>query len=343
MFSSLEHDSGRLATVRMARDFDGVDVRCRSTSDGARLAGVYEIVLAVAACLRAGTRVDVAWPVSATGLTPRANEALAITPGGGRIGSILGGAAHDQLSQLAAQGGGGRLVALSISEFEAQLAGLPSGGDVRCLLLPATELPAPLWDRLRHREPVCLVARFEPGGRVSQVELYDRDSIDGAGEDAVRLFGAATSGAAVSEDAVTTVFWPVPTLVIVGASPVGDALRANAELLGWQVRIATEQGVTTGLIASLAPIDSVVVVSHELELAGIGLAAALDSQVGYIGALGSHRMQEMRADWLAFRGITDTSRVHGPAGLGIGARTPAEIAVAILAQAVAVRAGHALP
>lgn len=300
---------------------------------------MYDVVVAVSACLRAGTRVDVAWPVAATGLTLSANEALAITPGGGRIGSVLSGAAHDQLAQLAAQGGGGRLVTLSISEFEAQLAGLPSGGELRCLLVPAAELPAPLWDRLRDREPVCLVARLGDGGRVSEVELYDRDRIGDASEEAAKLFGAGTSGAAVSEDAVTTVFWPVPTLVIVGASPVGDALRANAELLGWQVRVATEPGVTTGLIASLAPIDSVVVVSHELELAGVGLAAALDSQAGYIGALGSHRMQQMRADWLAYRGITDTSRVHGPAGLDIGARTPAEIAVAILAQALAVRAG----
>jgi xanthine dehydrogenase accessory factor len=46
-------------------------------------------------------------------------------------------------------------------------------------------------------------------------------------------------------------------------------------------------------------------------------------------------MQEARADWLAYREVTDLSRVHGPAGLAIGARNPAEIAVSIVGQIIA--------
>ena len=69
------------------------------------------------------------------------------------------------------------------------------------------------------------------------------------------------------------------------------------------------------------------VASHDQELAGRALAAALSSDVGYIGALGSRRIQQARADWLAYRGITDVGRIHGPAGLDIGADTPAEIAL----------------
>ncbi len=74
---------------------------------------------------------------------------------------------------------------------------------------------------------------------------------------------------------------------------------------------------------------------HDLELTGAGLIAALDSEVGYIGALGSRRLHETRRDWLAYRGVTDLTRVHAPAGLDIGADTPATIAVSILAEAIA--------
>jgi xanthine dehydrogenase accessory factor len=303
---------------------------------------VYDIALSVAACLRAGTRVDVAWAVQSHGFSARdPNEALAITPGGGRIGNLLQGAANETLAEMAGHGRSGHLIPVAIGDVDAQLAGLACGGHARCLLVDATQLPAPLWDRLRDRDPVCLVARLD-GDRVTSVELYDRDTIAAAGEEAARLFNRGASDALITDDAVITVRWPVPKLVIVGAGSVVDALKANAELLGWQVQTANDASAATGLIAGLAVLDNIVVVSHDLELAGTALAAALGGGAGYIGALGSRRTQETRADWLAYRGITDLSRIHGPAGLDIGSRTPPEIAVAILAEALAVRSGAAV-
>ena len=129
---------------------------------------MYGIALTVAACLRAETRVHVAWVVGTEGLPPAdPADALAITPGGGRVGSLLSGALDDQLVDRATQSGShGRLMSLAVSDVDALVAGLPSGGVARCLIVPATELPADLWDLLLARQPVCLVTRLA-GGEVA--------------------------------------------------------------------------------------------------------------------------------------------------------------------------------
>ncbi len=298
---------------------------------------MYEIALSVSACLRAGTRVDVAWVVEAHGFGARdKSEALAITPGGGRIGSILSGALNDQIANLSGRGAAGRLVDLEVGELEAQLAGLSCGGTARCLVIPATDLPAELWQRLRDRDPVCLVTHLD-GDRVLNTVLYSPDTIAEAQEDAAALFRRAASDTIITAEAVTTVLWPVPKLLIIGGGAVAEALAGVAGLLGWHIQATTEAREATGIIAGLASLDKVVVTSHDDELAGPALAAALAGDVGYIGALGSRRTQQSRADWLAFRGVTDLQQIHGPAGLDIGAGTPAEIAISIVAEALAVR------
>jgi len=302
---------------------------------------VYGIALTVAACLRAETRVHVAWVVGTEGLPPAdPADALAITPGGGRVGSLLSGALDDQLVDRATQSGGhGRLMSLAVSDVDALVAGLPSGGVARCLIVPATELPADLWDLLLARQPVCLVTRLA-GGEVAGTELVSADELATVSEDAAALVGRATSAAVVSADMVATALWPVPRLVIVGGGPLAGALADAAALLGWQIQTAGDAQTATGLIAGLASLDSVVVVGHDHELVGRALAAALGGDAGYIGAVGPSRVQQARADWLAYRGITEVERVHGiqgHAGLDIGARTPPEVAVAVLAQAMAVR------
>lgn len=298
--------------------------------------GVYEIAFSVARCLSAGTRVDVAWVVEARGFpTSGRAEALAITPGGGRIGSVLSGALNEQLADLVSGGISGRLVDIQVSEVDALVTGLPSGGEARCLLMQAADLPAGLWERLRHREPVCLVTALD-GDRVLDTALFTPDTVAEAGDGVAALFGRGVSGTTVGDGSVTTALWPTPNLVIIGRGPIAEALDAAAGLLGWQVQTATDESSATGVIAGLAALDKVVVASHDDELAGAALAAALAGEVGYIGAVGSRGTQRARAEWLAYRDITDLSRVHGPAGLDIGASTPAEIAVSILAEALAV-------
>ncbi|MEK7410495.1 MAG: XdhC family protein, partial [Actinomycetota bacterium] len=289
---------------------------------------------------RARTRVDVAWIVDTHQVDARdRTDAVAITPGGGRIGSLLSGALDGQLTDLASrQSTHGRFVTLTVSDVDALIAGLPSGGEARCILIPASELPADLWPLLIAREPVCLLSRIE-NDVITETRLFTTATMAEAGDDAAQRFARGVSDAAVIGDTVLTVLWPVPKLVIVGAGANAEALRDAAALLGWQTVIATDANSATGVIAGLSSLDNVVVMIHDLEVAGAALVAALSSDAGYIGALGSHRMQETRAEWLAYRGHVDLERIHGPAGLNIGATTPAEIAVSILAEALGVREG----
>ncbi len=299
---------------------------------------VYAIALSVAACLRARTRVDVAWVVDAQGLPPLArSDALAITPGGGRIGSLCSGAIDGQLFDLAGRRSAtGRLVDIEVSTVDALVAGLPDGGRVRCVLTPASELPEALWQHLIARDPVCLVSQLD-GDTITDTTLYTSATIDAADDDVALRFRRGASDTVVEGRKMVTVLWPSTRILIVGAGPTADSLAGAAALLGWQPVVTTEAGTATGIVAGMSAMDMVVVMGHDLETVGAVLAAALSSEVGYIGALGSPQMQQTRADWLAYRGITDLDRIHGPAGLNIGASTPAEIAIAIVAQAVAVR------
>ena len=283
---------------------------------------MYGIALSVAACLRAGTKVDVAWIVASDDFPDRdATDAIAITPGGGRVGSLLSGAITDVPL------GPARLVDVTVTDFDALMAGLTHGGVARCLVVPATDLPEELWPKLLAREPLGVVAHLD-GGLVTNIEL---------------MKVAEPTPNEVTADRAVTILFPVTKLVVVGTGPIADALCAAAALLGWQTQVTNDQSTATGLIATLAPLDKLVVAAHDLELAGSALAAGLDSEVGYIGALGGRKMQQTRADWLAYRGITEIDRIHGPAGLDIGADTPATVAISILAEALAVEAGKPVP
>jgi xanthine dehydrogenase accessory factor len=296
---------------------------------------VYGVALTVLACLRSGTRADVAWLVEAEGLAVVDwSDAVVFTPGGGRIGEMAGGAFDGQLADQAGRRDVGRLIDIEVSEIDALIAGLPSAGSARCLLVPAAALPEGVWDLAVAREPIGLVCTLE-GDEVADISLYTTATVADGGETLERLFSAGKSGSMVTGDQVVSVFRAAPQLVVVGDTDVAAALVELASRIGWNARVASDARSATGMIATLSGQDKVVVTAHDLELAGSALMAALDSDVGYIGALGARRMQENRADWLAYRGVTDLSRIHGPAGLDIGADTPGEIAVSILAEAIA--------
>jgi len=154
------------------------------------------------------------------------------------------------------------------------------------------------------------------------------------------------------------VYVPPARLIIVGAVHIAQSLAPMASMLDFDVTVvdprrafatdsrfpgvkviqdwADEAFEQMGLDVSTA----VVTLTHDPKLDDPALEAALKSDVFYVGALGSRKTHAKRKARLTEAGITEEQfgRVHGPIGLNIGARSPAEIAVSILAQIVEVRA-----
>jgi xanthine dehydrogenase accessory factor len=153
---------------------------------------------------------------------------------------------------------------------------------------------------------------------------------------------------------------PAPRLIIIGAVHISQALAPMAALSGYAVTVvdprrafATEDrfpGVTLSgdwpdeAMAKLAPDvrTAVVTLTHDPKLDDPALSAALRSPAFYIGALGSKKTHGARVGRLARAGFSEAeiARIHGPAGIDIGAKSPAEIAVSVLAQLTAARRGR---
>ena len=123
---------------------------------------------------------------------------------------------------------------------------------------------------------------------------------------------------------------PAPSMVVVGTAPVADALRGVAIHLGWHVAAPCHLDGET-----LADVSAVVVASHGREEEP-SLTAALDAEVPYVGLVASRKRGEAVIGTLD-RCPSYTSRIHSPAGLDIGARTPDEIALSIMSEIVSLR------
>jgi xanthine dehydrogenase accessory factor len=154
------------------------------------------------------------------------------------------------------------------------------------------------------------------------------------------------------------VYVPPPRLIIVGAVHIAQTLAPMATMLEFDVTVVDPRGAwaTSARFPGVKVIKewadeafqemgldvstAVVTLTHDPKLDDPALESALKSDAFYIGALGSRKTHAKRKERLAEVGITDEmfARVHGPVGLNIGAKSPAEIAVSILGQIIEVRA-----
>ena len=156
-------------------------------------------------------------------------------------------------------------------------------------------------------------------------------------------------------------YGPPPKLLAYGAVDTAEALCALAKPLGWKTIVGDARasfltpermpsaderiaGWPEDVLAQVQPdyATAIVVLTHDDKFDVPLLKAALETEAQYIGAVGSRRNQARRREQLLEQGVgeEELERIHGPAGLDIGGSTPAETALAILAEIVALRAGR---
>ncbi len=302
---------------------------------------------------RAGHAVTLVTVVETWGSAPRPPGALLAVRDDGRVsGSVSGGCVEDDLiaqtkaafhsaNAAACSPAKPSMMAYGVSKDEAVRFGLPCGGTLRLV-----------------REPLLDTAWVEDLlARTARHELVERRLTMATG--AVTLH-PAVRGQPMRFDgsALASVFGPKWRLLLIGAGQLSQAVAQMAQMLDFEVLVcdpredyaATLQGagitrlagMPDDVVRELAPDahTAIVALTHDPKLDDMALLEALTSNAFYVGALGSQRNQVARKKRLAEHFDLPPealARLHGPVGLFIGAKTPAEIAVSIVAQIVQVK------
>jgi xanthine dehydrogenase accessory factor len=221
----------------------------------------------------------------------------------------------------------------------------------------------------RRNQPVVLVRGLTSGRQVLIDDMGAHgdtadvpDQLVQRAKEALRRDGAMTLEVAEERYLLQTLSSP-PRLIIIGAVHIAQALIPMARITGYEVQLidpraafaSPERFPGTDIInewpqeimqeLSLDSRTAVITLSHDAKIDEPALKAALESEAFYIGALGSKNNHAKRLKRLAEHGFNDAAlaRIAGPIGLPIGGRSPAEIAVSILAQIIQSRRGAVPP
>jgi xanthine dehydrogenase accessory factor len=277
------------------------------------------------------------------GSSPRQPGAMcAIREDGALVGSVSGGCIEDDLKDKALAGLliDDEIIFLSYGESinDRDRFRLPCGGSLRLAVEKVTESDwlLKVLDAIEHRQQVK--RRLQLGNRQSIVEP------------------ASSMDNAVVENTheIAFVYGPRARLLLIGAGETSSYVAKMASALDYQVLIADpredmqltwlpEDGELLAMMPDDAVIKiqpdqntSIITLSHDPKIDDMALLEALKSDAFYIGALGSKRTNIKRRERLALFDLTpkQIARLHGPVGLDIGSKTPAEIAIAILAELI---------
>lgn len=272
---------------------------------------------------------------------------LIVRADGSLEGSVSGGCVESDVvlaAQEVSETGVPRLVTYGITDEMAFGVGLPCGGEIDVFVEPLGESV--------ESGVVLTVIRGESVGEKLDDRDLERSALRRGRSHVIELGDRAV---------FADVFAEPPRLFVYGAVDTAEALSASAKLLGWRTivadarpRFATPQRIPSAdellvlwpeeALAQVAPdaATAVVVLTHDDKFDLPLVEGALATDAFYVGWLGSRRNQERRRGLLVEAGVAEDAldRISGPSGLDVGADSPAETAVSILAEILAVRAGR---
>ena len=283
--------------------------------------------------------------VQTWGSAPRLPGAvLVVREDGHLIGSVSGGCIEDDLADKARNQElpiKPSVMEYGISRDEAQKFRIPCGGRLQIFVEPlnSAEQLSTLIQRLQDRKLIKRSVNLT-SGQIKLLEVLP--------EGLPKIEG----------DWFHTYFGPQWRLLIIGANQLGSMLASMAQVLDFDVLICEPrreirdewhvEGVTwvedmpDDAVLEIKPDahTAIVAVTHDPKLDDMALLEALKSDAFYVGALGSHKNQEKRRERMRMFDLNEMeiATLRGPVGLQIGSRTPAEIAIAILAELIQVRA-----
>jgi xanthine dehydrogenase accessory factor len=279
-------------------------------------------------------------------------------------GGCIEGAVITEAMEVIREGRAKRLF-FGVSNEQAWEVGLACGGEIE-IYIEKLESNRDFYKEIRDlkkaQKPLCVITDLDSGNK-TLVRTDDTESINKLApplqHEVSKALRSENSPTIQTESGAyfIQVFNPDPQLIIIGAVHIAGPLARMARLTGYRVVIidprtafATKERFPEMEIMvewpdevmgkmSLHSSTAIVALTHDPKLDDPALKAALHSNVFYIGALGSRKTHESRRNRLMMEGFTEDQlvRIHGPIGLDINARTPAEIAVAIMAEITAER------
>jgi xanthine dehydrogenase accessory factor len=320
----------------------------------------HDVLAAARSWLGENGRVALATVVGTWGSAPvGVGGQMVVAPDGRFEGSVSGGCVEGEVIAEAEDilaDGKPKTLTFGVADETAWRVGLPCGGQIKVYLerLDADSGPQLLdraIDARSSRQGLVIRTRLNDGRR----EFFARS--DGNGDaDVARHFASGESTLKETPDGEVFLHALVPParVLIIGATHIGQILAQLVKLAGYEVividprtafaaearfpgiRLDTEwpQDAIPGI--GLDPYTAVVALAHVGHIDDEALKLAMRSQCFYVGALGSRRNHAKRTQRLKEAGFTDAEieRIHSPIGINIGAQSPPEIAISIMAEIV---------